>query len=351
MKAAQLVGIREFRIVDQDLPAPAPGEVQVRVAAVGICGSDMHNYTEGAIGDSHCRYPVVLGHEPSGVVLKTGPGVTGITSGDRFALEPAIPCGHCEPCRIGRANLCDHMHFMSSGGIPGFFRDLVNLPANNLIPIPKHVGLREATLVEPLGVALHSLGFAAVKSGETAVVFGTGPIGLLTIAALKFAGAGRVWAVEPIVHRREMAKTMGADAVLDTNDPVRAILRDTGNRGVDVAFDCAAGADTVNQCIGALTKAGRLVYTAIPAGVHIPFHAPGLRKKEITFFNVYRSNHQAETARDMLAANTSLFAPLITHSRPLDQVQQAFDVLDRYADGVGKMLVTCGTGASARPFF
>jgi L-iditol 2-dehydrogenase len=202
------------------------------------------------------------------------------------------------------------------------------------------VGLREATLVEPIAVALHSLSFVAMKRGETAVVFGTGPIGLLTIAALKFAGAGRVWAVEPVAHRREMAKTMGADVLLDTEDPVKAILHDTGNRGVDVAFDCAAGIDTVNQSIGALAKSGRLVYTAIPAGVHVPFHAPGLRKKEITFFNVYRSNHQTEAARDLLAAHAGLFAPLVTHSRSLDQVQQAFDVVDKYADGVGKMIVT-----------
>ena len=281
MRAAQLTGIRQFHIVEQDLAAPAPGEVQVQVTAVGICGSDMHNYTEGGIGDSHCRFPVILGHEPSGVVLKTGAGVTGIAPGDRFALEPGIPCGHCEPCRTSRANLCNHMHFMSSGGNPGFFRDRVNLPAHNLIPIPKHVGLREATLVEPLAVALHSLSFAALRPGETAVVFGTGPIGLLTIAALKFAGAGRVWAVEPVEHRRQMAKTMGADAVLDIADPVEAILRDTSNRGVDIAFDCAAGTDTVNQCIGALTKAGRLVYTAIPAAVHVPFHAPGCARRRL----------------------------------------------------------------------
>jgi L-iditol 2-dehydrogenase len=339
MKSAELVGIREFRIVDQDLPGPGPGQVQVRVAAVGICGSDMHNFTEGGIGGSPCKYPMVLGHEPSGVVLKAGEGVTGISAGDQFALEPGIACGHCEMCRLGRTNLCDNMRFMSSGGIPGFFCERINLPAHNLIPVPKHVGLKEATLIEPIAVALHSLSFASVRPGETAVVFGTGPIGLLTIAALKFAGAGRVWAVEPVAHRRDMAKVMGADVVLDTTDPVGTILHDTGNRGVDLAFDCAAGVDTVNQCIGALAKAGRLIYTAIPAEVHVPFHAPGLRKKEITFFNVFRSNHQTERARDILAENVRLFAPMLTHSRPLGQIQQAFDVVTRYEDGVGKMLV------------
>jgi L-iditol 2-dehydrogenase len=340
MKAAELIGIRKFRLVDQDLPDPGPGQVQVRVAAVGICGSDLHNYTEGGIGDSPCKYPMVLGHEPSGVVLKTGAGVMGLSAGDQFALEPGIACGFCEQCKAGRENLCDNMRFMSSGGIPGFFRERVNLPAHNLIPVPKHVGLREATLIEPIAVALHSLKFASLKPGETAVVFGTGPIGLLTIAALKLAGAGRVWAVDPVAHRRDMAKMMGADAVLDTTDPVAAILKDTNNRGVDIAFDCAAGKDTVNQCINSLAKAGRFVYTAIPAEVHVPFYAPGLRKKEISFFNVYRSNHQTDNARDILAEHLSLFAPLVTHSRPLDEIQQAFDQVISYSDGVGKMLVT-----------
>jgi L-iditol 2-dehydrogenase len=344
MKAAQLVGIREFRIVDSELPPPAPGEVQVRVAAVGICGSDLHNYTEGGIGDSPCRYPMVLGHEPAGTVLKTGEGVTGIAAGDRFALEPAIACGACEMCRAGRANLCDNMRFMSSGGIPGFFRDAVNLPAHNLIPVPPHVGLREATLIEPIAVALHSLTFASVKPGETAIVFGAGPIGLLTIAALRFAGASRIWAVEPVAHRREMAKAMGADVALDVEHAVETVMQDTGRRGVDIAFDCAAGEDTVNQCIASLAKGGRLVYTAIPAAIHVPFHAPGLRKKEISFFNVYRSNHQTDRARDLLGANLKLFAPLVTHSRPLDQIGEAFDIAHSYEGGVGKMIVMPSAG-------
>jgi L-iditol 2-dehydrogenase len=156
------------------------------------------------------------------------------------------------------------------------------------------------------------------------------------------AGAGRIWAVEPVAHRRDMALAMGADITLGTEDPVREILAGTASRGVDLAFDCAAGADTANQCIGALARAGRLVYTAIPAGILMPFHAPGLRKKEITFYNVYRSNHQTENARDILASHTKLFAPLVTHSRPLDAIQDAFEVASSYADGVGKMVVEPG---------
>lgn len=339
MKTAELTGVRQFRVVDREPTEPKPGEVRVRVAAIGICGSDMHNFTEGGIGDSPCRFPMVLGHEPAGIVDKAGDGVTGLLAGNCFALEPAVPCGHCEWCTTHHQNLCDNMVFMSSGGVPGFFREYVNLPAHNLIPVPKNVGVRAATLVEPLAVALHSLHFASVKPGESAVVFGTGPIGLLTIGALKLAGAGRVWAVEPVAHRRDMAKEMGADVVLDTSDPVGEIMRSTGNRGVDLAFDCAAGEDTMNQCVKSLAKCGRLIYTAIPAQIHVPIYAPGIRKKEITFFNVYRSNHQSEKARDILAEHVTRFAPLVTHDRPLEAIQSAFEDLESYRDGVGKMLI------------
>src|SRR5580704_16645076 len=114
MKAAELVGIREFRITERETPAPSSGEVQVRVAAVGICGSDMHNFTEGGIGDSPCKFPMILGHEPAGVVLKTGAGVTGVGTGDHFRFEPAIAFGHCEYCLRGLDNLCVDMKFMSS---------------------------------------------------------------------------------------------------------------------------------------------------------------------------------------------------------------------------------------------
>src|SRR5450432_2719674 len=132
-RVAELTGLRQFSLVDRDVPDPGPGEVQVRVAAIGICGSDMHGYSEGAVGDIALRYPIVLGHEPSGTVLKTGPGVTGWAPGDLAALEPAIYCYHCEFCMAGRHNVCTNMRFMSSGPEPGFFRERANLPARNLV--------------------------------------------------------------------------------------------------------------------------------------------------------------------------------------------------------------------------
>ena len=332
MLVAELTAPREFRVVDQNLDDPGPGEVRVRVDAVGICGSDVHSYAEGGIGDTPCQFPMVLGHEPAGTVVKTGPGVTMWSPGDRAALEPAIYCYHCEQCYSGRHNLCAKVRFLSSPGIPGFFREFVNLPADNLLAIPSTLSMEHATLVEPLAVALHSMQFAAIRPAETVAVFGAGPIGLLTIAALKVAGASRILAVEPLAHRRQLAKYMGADAALDV-DELEAV------RGVDCAIDCAAKEDTTNSAIRAVRSGGRVVITGIHAGALVPFDIPNMRRKELAIFNVRRSNHESEAALALLLEQPLRFAPLVTHMRPLEQIAEAFSIVENYTDGVGKMVV------------
>ncbi|HEV2444795.1 MAG TPA: alcohol dehydrogenase catalytic domain-containing protein [Candidatus Sulfopaludibacter sp.] len=341
MLVAELTAPREFHLCQQEIPPPAAGEVQVRVGAVGICGSDLHSYSEGAIGDTPCQYPMVLGHEPAGTVARVGAGVTGWSAGDRAALEPALYCYHCEFCRSGRHNVCEKIRFLSNPGVPGYFREFVNLPAHNLLPIPPSLPLELATMFEPLAVAIHSLKFAAIQLGETVAVFGAGPIGLLTIACLRVAGAGRIWAVEPVAHRREMAIHMGADAALDAGagDAADQILADTGGRGVDCAIDCAAQGETINQAIRAARNAGRVVLTGIHSAAMVPFEVSPMRRKELAIFNVRRSNHESEAALDLLVKRTQWFAPLVTHSRPLERIAEAFSIVERRADGVGKLVI------------
>lgn len=339
MLVAELTGRREFRLREERPPEPGPGEVQVRIQAVGVCGSDLHSYSEGAVGDTPCEYPMVLGHEPAGVVVKTGPGVTGWAPGDRAAFEPAIFCYHCEFCMAGLHNVCSELRFMSAPGEPGFFRQLANLPARSLLGLPAGVGAREGSLAEPLAVVLHSMKFAAVEPGGTAAIFGAGPIGLLTLAVLKLSGAGRVWIVDPLQHRRGLARAMGADAALDASDPVRQILADTGGRGVDVAIDCASRDNTINQAIQVARSAGRVVVTGIPSGVETAVEFSPMRRKELALFNVRRSNQEAPLAIELLSREARRFAPLITHARPIEEIAGAFAIVERYEDGVGKMVV------------
>jgi threonine dehydrogenase-like Zn-dependent dehydrogenase len=341
MVVAELIAPRQFRFAEQPLPDLPPGEVRVRVQAVGVCGSDLHSYSEGAIGDTPCQYPMVLGHEPAGVVTEVGAGVTGWSPGDRAALEPALYCYHCEPCLAGRHNICANIRFLSTPGHAGFFREYVDLPAGNLMGIPRFMPMDLATVIEPLAVALHSMQFAAIGIGETAVVFGAGPIGLLTVACLKQAGAGRIWAVEPVAHRREMARLMGADEALDPAalDAARQIRADTGGRGVDCAIDCAARGQSTNQAIHSVRNGGRVVLTGIHSEAMVAFETSPLRRKEVTLFSVRRSNHEPEAALHLLSHYAARFAPLITHTRPLEKIADAFHIVEHYADGVGKMIV------------
>jgi threonine dehydrogenase-like Zn-dependent dehydrogenase len=284
---------------------------------------------------------MVLGHEPAGVVAQIGPGVAGWQPGDRAAFEPAIYCYHCEYCLAGRHNVCARLRFLSSPGDPGFFREYVNLPAANLLALPPNLGVNEGSLIEPLAIALHSMTIGRPRLGETAAVFGAGPIGLLTIAALKLSGAGRVWSVEPVAARRALALGIGADAAVDPAqvDAIRQIMSDTGERGVDVAFDCATKGASSRQAIQVARRAGRVVFTGIPAEQETPIEFHTWRRKELALFQVRRSNHESEAAREILSADPGRFAPLITHIRPLEEIGRAFSLLERYEDGVGKLIV------------
>ena len=341
MITAELSAPRHFTIRETGLPDPKPGEVQVRVEAVGICGSDLHYFSEGHTGDTPAKYPMVMGHEPSGTVLQIGAGVTGWNAGDRVGLEAPIYCYHCEFCMSGRHNLCDTVRFMSSPAEPGFFRGSVNLPVENLLPLPANLSFADAALWEPLAIILHSFRFADPKVGETTAVFGAGPIGLTTIAALKLAGARRIWCIEPVAHRRELALSLGADEAIDPRqaDPVQEVQAGTGRRGVDLAIDCAGKGGSINQAIRMTRSAGRVVITAVPSEllVEIEFHT--LRRKELGFYTLRRSNRTGHAALEMLSQYPQRFTPMVTHRMPLTEAQKAFETLESYSDGVGKIVL------------
>jgi L-iditol 2-dehydrogenase len=341
MTVAELTALRTFTLTERPIEAPPPGHVQVRVDAVGLCGSDVHYFSEGRAGDTEARYPQVLGHEPAGTIVRLGEGVTGWAEGDRVAMDPPIYCYHCRYCMSGRHNLCENVRFMSSPEEPGFFRDTANVPAENIMPLPRNLGFAEATLFEPVSIILHSFRFGDPKLGETAAVFGAGPIGLSTIAALRLAGLRRIWCVEPIAHRREMAIRLGADAAIDPReaDPVKEIWRDSGNEGVDVTFDCATKEDTVNQSLYVTRPGGRVVITGLPSQIRIELDFAHLRRREQSFFPVRRANHTSERALKLLEEHGRRFTPMVTHRKRLAEIQSAFEQLERYEDGVCKVVL------------
>lgn len=340
-RVAELTGVRQFQLKEGPISDPGPGEIQVRVEAVGICGSDIHSYAEGGVGDTACSYPMVLGHEPAGEIAAVGDGVAAWRVGDRVSCAPAVVCHHCAGCMTGRHNLCRRLRFLSQPGEPGFLRERVNLPAENVLALPRGLSDGEGALVEPLAVALHAIALAGSVFGDDVVVFGAGPIGLLTIAALRVAGARRVWAVEPVAHRRELAVTMGAHAALAPGDVVeREIRRVTSGEGVAAAFDCATKPGTTDECLALAAPGGRVIVVGIPSEPRMSLDPHLWRRKELVVQQVRRSNGEEGRALALLTDERRRFSPLLTHRRPLAAVAAAFTTVEAYADGVGKMIVS-----------
>ena len=330
MRAAELIGPLTFRLIDMPIEDPGPGEVQVRIEAVGVCGSDLHSYSEGGVGGTPNVYPMLLGHEPAGRIVKTGAGVTGLAAGDRGALEPALYCYHCEFCLSGHHNVCANIRFLSNPHHPGFFRELVNLPVANFLSYPRgDVVCRSGTgrasgdcaAFPPPGVDPPGRNGCGNWRGTHRAVDDR------RIAATQ---RGRVWAVEPLAHRRELARGIGADVALEPDEAVEEILRGTGQRGVDCAIDCAAGEQTTDQAIQLARNAGRVAMTGIHSTPMVSLEGSAMRRKELTIFNVRRSNHETDEALELLQAHPEWFAPLLTHTRELEHIDEAFAIASQY---------------------
>jgi L-iditol 2-dehydrogenase len=317
VKAARLHGIGDLRLADEPVPGSGPGEELVRVTAVGICGSDLHWWEEAGIGDAVVTRPLVLGHEAAGVI-EEGP-----RRGMRVAIDPAIPCGACRPCRDGYRNLCTRIRFAGHGDQDGAMREFLAWPSHLLHPLPDSVGDADGALLEPLGVAIHALDLGHVRLGARVAVVGCGPIGLLLIAVLRAAGAGHIAAFEPLPHRRDAALRYGADVCLKP-EILPEDLRELVGDGADAVFEMAGTADAVTLSVAAARPGGRVVLGGIPATDEITFRASTARRKGLTIAMARRMNDVYGRAIALAAAHGFSLAPLVTHRFGLAEADQAF---------------------------
>lgn len=324
MRAARLHGPGDVRTADEDAPVALPGETLVRVTAVGLCGSDLHWFSEGTIGDAVLTTPVVLGHEFAGVV------VGGPLDGRRVAVDPARPCGECEVCLEGNRNLCPAVRFAGHGTNDGGLRELVAWPTALLHPVPDSISDADAAMLEPLGVALHAMDLAGLRLGGTVVVVGCGPIGLCVVQLARAAGATRVVAVEPLAHRREAAAALGADVVLDPADDVLAQLtRATDGRGFDVAVEVAGNDDAVGIAVHAVRPGGTVVLAGIPAEDSTTFPASVARRKGLTLKLSRRMKEMYPRSIALVDRGLVDVRSLVSHTFPLDRTGEAFQVADQ----------------------
>ncbi len=341
MQAAFLYGIRDVRIDQVPTPTPGPGEVLLQIAAVGVCGSDVHYYLEGRIGSQVVTDPIVMGHEFSARVAALGPGVAGLEIGQLVAVDPAIPCGACEQCLQGHPNLCPQVRFCGTPPINGVFAEYAVMPAENCFPLPANVTAEQGAMLEPLGVALHAVNLAHLKPGDTVAVLGAGPIGLLTAAVAKASGASAIWMTEPLAYRRDFAEETVADGVFDPIDAggIEAIQRLSGGRGVDVVFESAGAPVTPQHAVQLARFGGKVILTAIPADDTIAFSASISRRKGLTIKMVRRMKHTYPRAISLVERGVVDVNALITHRMPLSQTGKAMDLISGYQDQVIKAMI------------
>ena len=322
---ARLHGVRDIRLSDEPVPEPGDGRCLVAITAVGLCGSDLHWYTDGGIGDAVLTRPLVGGHEMSGVIRG------GRRDGERVAVDPAIPCGQCDLCLRGFRNLCRHIVFAGHSDTDGGLQQLLAWPAALLHPLPDSIDDAEGALLEPLGVAIHSVDLAHVQIGADVAVLGCGPIGLCLIQLLRLRGVNRIVAADPLPHRRAAAARAGANLVLDPNAPdyVAQLPDATHGVGVDVAFEVAGTDAAVAAAVAVARPGARVVLVGIPDDDRTSFPAGATRRKGLTLVLVRRMNDVYPRAIDLTSTGRVDLTTMVSDRFPLQRVGEAFDFAAR----------------------
>jgi L-iditol 2-dehydrogenase len=321
MKTVRLHGFTDLRLHDEPDPVAGVNEELINIKAVGICGSDLHWYTEGGIGDDQLNHALILGHEFSGIS----------ETGMRVTVDPAISCGSCELCRNGNPNLCEKVIFAGHGNTDGALCEKMAWEKKNQFVIPDKISYAEGAMLEPLGVAMHAVDLAHLQIGMTIGVYGCGTIGLLIIQLAKLAGVASIIATDKLYHRVEAAHALGALMVLVAKDglEIQEIMSATGNRGVDVAFEVAGEQEAVEVAFLSIRPGGKVILAGIPADNRTSFPASVARRKGLTIKIVRRMKNTYPRAIEMVSEGLVDVRSLITHRFPLDKFAEAFETAQR----------------------
>jgi L-iditol 2-dehydrogenase len=327
-------------IVERPTPSPGAGEVLVRIAAVGVCGSDVHYFTHGRIGRYVVDRPLVLGHECAGEIVEVGAGVSASRVMERVAVEPGVPCRRCGYCKTGRYNLCADVVFMATPPVDGAFAEFVSVPSDFAHPIPEHLSLLEAALVEPVAVGVHAARRGGIEPGVHCAVFGAGPIGLLLLQVLRAFGAASVAVADPQPARLKLAQELGADVVIDpSREQPSSPLATLRSTGVDVAFDASGSGEGLASTIQVAARGGRVVWIGLPGADLVPIPAAMLIDKEIDLRGVFRYANAYPVAIELVASGRVRTRPLISHRLPLGRTADALELLANRDPGVVKVVV------------
>ena len=327
MKIAVMTELKKVEIQERPIPEPKENEVLVKVEYVGICGSDLHYFESGRIGDFVVEYPFVLGHEAGGTVVEVGSNVKNLRVGDRVAMEPGKTCGTCEFCKQGKYNLCKDVIFFATPPVDGVFQEYVAHEAGLCFKLPDNVSTMEGALIEPLAVGMHAANQGGAHLGQTAVVTGAGCIGLVTLLSLKAMGGSKVIVVDIMEKRLQKALELGADAVINgkEEDTVARIMELTDGKGFDLGIETAGSQITAAQQIRAAKKGAIIVFVGYSASGEMTLPIGMALDKELTFKTVFRYRNIYPMAIDAVASGKIAIQDIVTDYFELDNIQEALN--------------------------
>ena len=321
MKVLRLHAPEDLRLHDEPLPDSNPNETMLHVKAVGICGSDLHWFGEGSIGDARLQRPLVLGHEFAALT----------ETGRRVAVDPAIPCDQCDYCKRGYPNLCANLKFAGHDTQDGGLREVMAWPQKCLFELPDSIDEVAGAMLEPLGVAIHATDLGKLQTGMKVGVFGCGPIGLLIIQLAKLSGAAHILATDTRVHRIEAARKFGASqlVLVEEEGGVADVQRTIKDAEVEIAFEAAGTQAAVDDAFEAVRPGGKVILAGIPDDDRTSFSASLARRKGLTMKLVRRMKHTYPRAIELVSKGLVDVGSLVTHRFPLSQAVEAFKVAAR----------------------
>ena len=342
MKAMMLTGIRTLEM--RQVPDPVirgEKDVLIRMASVGVCGSDIHYYVDGKIGSQVVEYPFTVGHECSGIVEKVGRGVRRLKPGDRVAVDPAMSCGQCDQCTCGRPHTCRKLRFL---GCPrqaeGCLSEFIVMPEECLFPLRQEMTFDQAALSEPLAIGVYGVRQSIPMKGARIGILGVGPIGLSVLLPARAQGAGRIYVTDRIGERLALAREAGADWAgnPDSEDVVKAV-KDREPHLLDAVFECCGEQAAIDQALEMLKPGGKLMIIGIPKVPRLSFPIDTMRHREICIQNVRRQVHCVQPTLDMIDRNETKVDIMLTHHFRFDQTREAFDLVAGYKEGVVKAMI------------
>ncbi len=329
MLVCRIYGAEDLRVETAPEPEPGPGEVCLKLGAGGICGSDMHYFLHGRIGNFIIREPLIPGHEISGTAARVGSGVTRVKEGDKVAINPSHACGTCKACRSGRENLCSSMRFLGSASlfphVQGMFREYFVMGERQCHPIASAVSLSELAFAEPLSVALHAVNRAGSLMGKRVLVTGAGPIGCLIVMAARLAGAAHIVVTDVVERPLATAKAVGADRCLRADHisgGPEAVAEAVGE--ADVALEAAGNPAAVGTCLSAVVRGGRIVQVGTLPGQGFQFPANQVMVREIDYLGTFRFGMEFDWSVRYLTEGRVDVKPLLSAQFPLQESEAAF---------------------------